>query len=909
MRHTDPLGAWAAAAARSGAPPESIACALASRLATARGLDPRHAEELLEAEPVAVAPPPVDDPLAIGDVAAAVRALRAADAWSRKRLGAIYTPPALARLLVARALADEQHAAPPTVCDPAAGAGVFLVAALDALRRRWPDVPAADLVRSALFGLDVDPDAVALARATLWLAAGEPGLAPRDLQSAVRCGDALLGIDATELGPGELDDRESRDAHGLALLAEAAGRSADLDALRWFHWDLELPQVFRRDGSGGDGSGGDGFGRGGFDVVVGNPPWDTVRLDAREFFGDLDPAQRERHTTESGTLRRQLLDADPELAQRWCAHRARIGALRGWLARRHGVSVARSDPNLALAFVDRALGLLRPGGRLAMLVPAALHTDLGARRLRARLLDEHRWRELIGFENRRRLFAGVDSRFKFDAILVQRGGRTDAIACRFLATDAASLDGSGARFELPARTVRRFHPRTLAIPEVDTAEDLALLDRAHTGGVPFDAAGPTGWGIAMQREFDLTRDAKHFRTRDDLERSGYVPDRFDRWLRCAAIDDAPQPADTADRIPLRDGRCVRSDDVADVWLPLLEGRHVAPFDDAAKGWQRGHGRRAVWLPSGGSAPVLEPRVLVSLDAARSRDPLAPRPKIGFMAIGSATNAHAMVAAVLVGTPAGNSVPTLRCSGPDGAVDGPPDAELALAAVLGSLVYDALLRRRMAGLNLNRSVLADTPLPRPDRALRLPSLRRLVADLSFTRPAHAAGWTVLRTAAGDPVPRPTRERLARTTRLAALDAAVAWTYGLDAATLLRLLSDCALPAELLRSPRHARTLSARGLWRIDRDRPPLERRTVLAVLALLALERRLAAVAPAAAAATVDAFLAEARDPGYWPREERVDLRALGFATPLDATAVGPAPERPAALPWDAATRGFASVPS
>ena len=43
----------------------------------------------------------------------------------------------------------------------------------------------------------------------------------------------------------------------------------------FFHWPLEFPDVFER---------------GGFDVTLGNPPWDQVQLDAREFFAVKAPA-------------------------------------------------------------------------------------------------------------------------------------------------------------------------------------------------------------------------------------------------------------------------------------------------------------------------------------------------------------------------------------------------------------------------------------------------------------------------------------------------------------------------------------------------------------------------------------------------------------------------------------------
>ena len=57
---------------------------------------------------------------------------------------------------------------------------------------------------------------------------------------------------------------------GGASFARATALSADISAsIHAFHWPLAFPQVFAK---------------GGFDVVLGNPPWDTMNPDAKEFF-------------------------------------------------------------------------------------------------------------------------------------------------------------------------------------------------------------------------------------------------------------------------------------------------------------------------------------------------------------------------------------------------------------------------------------------------------------------------------------------------------------------------------------------------------------------------------------------------------------------------------------------------
>lgn len=135
----------------------------------------------------------------------------------RRARGAHYTSPALRKVVVERTLAGIAMDARSTVCDPAVGAGAFLV---ETARRRGT-------VRG-LYGVDRDPVAVWLARRNLWLIAEDPRLPLDFADRAIVVGDSLLS------DPSVLEPR------------------------RTFSWRSSFPEVFER---------------GGFDAVVSNPPW------------------------------------------------------------------------------------------------------------------------------------------------------------------------------------------------------------------------------------------------------------------------------------------------------------------------------------------------------------------------------------------------------------------------------------------------------------------------------------------------------------------------------------------------------------------------------------------------------------------------------------------------------------
>lgn len=136
----------------------------------------------------------------------------------RKRAeGVFYTPPDVAAYMVDETLRDlEGGSHPLTVFDPACGTGVFLLAALHALRLRTPQARPLDLACSCLYGADIDPWALDASTFVLLRACFadviERGIAPLAAWHALRLN--LVHIDALRLDPGrtspDAGDRNAR---------------------------------------------------------------------------------------------------------------------------------------------------------------------------------------------------------------------------------------------------------------------------------------------------------------------------------------------------------------------------------------------------------------------------------------------------------------------------------------------------------------------------------------------------------------------------------------------------------------------------------------------------------------------------------------------------------------------------
>ncbi|MBX3023797.1 hypothetical protein KF840_02695 [bacterium] len=648
--------------------------------------------------------------------------------------------------------------------------------------------------------------------------------------------------------------------------------------LRFFHWELEFPDVFCREREMQSDAGAPPHA--GFDAIVGNPPWETLQPNSKEFFSNRDPLYRTYGKQEALRTQTAMFEAARTDERDWLAYNAGFKAYANWNkcagspfgdgsddgesfsfgpdskalhVRWAGVRGGRrsyADPRHAFRhqgdgkpytykmFLEQAHALMCPGGHVGMIVPSGLYTDKGSTELRRLFLEQCRWQWLFGFENRLKIF-DIDSRFKFCPVIVRKGGATEAIRAAFMRHELADW-AEAERHVIPygREQVARFSPRTRAILEIRQKRDLEVLEKIYANSVLLGDDSENGWGIEYaQGDFNMTSDSKLFPPRPWWEERGYVPDEYGRWIKFKGRPNPKQTTPAIGWIRLRDGSgAVDESDIEDIALPLYEGRMIGQFDFSQKGWVSGKGRKAVWEEFPWSHKRLQPQYLMSAaDYRQSKVESGLRldwaVKLAFMDITSATNARTMIASTIPDLPCGNSAPLLRgCQQP-----------AALAAILDSVTYDFVARARCGGLHLNYFVIEETPLPHPASvvdSIALTAGALSTADVCFAPTWMAAGATfgnALRRS-GWPIHWALTEH-ERSRRWCIVDALAAFCFGLSFDDLSWLLRDCDLPAGF-----EFKALDPKGFWRTDKSSDPEIRRTVLTLVAFRDLDNTLAACA-------------------------------------------------------------------
>jgi hypothetical protein len=382
---------------------------------------------------------------------------------------------------------------------------------------------------------------------------------------------------------------------------------------RFFHWTFEFPEIFHE-------SDGQSRPSSGFDAVIGNPPWEMLRGDR----GDV-------------ATRRLAQQAASRLTD---------------FARSSGIYMLQGDghANMYQLFLERALSLVRGGGRLGLVLPSGLATDHGAARLRRALLDRIEIDSFISLENRDGVFP-VHRSLKFLLLSGTSGGNTTALPCRFGLRTPDALDrlpdlgSDNDVVVLPRPLVERSAGRDLVIPDVRSTCDIELLSQ-----IAFEVPAlgdEAGWNVRFGRELNATDNRRDF------------------------IASGPPSSPGSDKL-----------------LPVIEGKQLTPF--------------AVDLSS--SRFCIPARVAARLLA---RERTFGRMRLAYREVASATNRLTLIAAIVpAGTVTTHTVFCLK--------DPLDDAgHLFLCGMFNSFVANYLVRLRVS-THVTSGIIDRLPVPKPPR---------------------------------------------------------------------------------------------------------------------------------------------------------------------------------------------------
>jgi hypothetical protein len=448
----------------------------------------------------------------------------------------------------------------------------------------------------------------------------------------------------------------------------------------FFHWWLEFPDVMKH---------------GGFDVVLGNPPWERIKLEDKQFFADKAPAIAQ---AENAAKRKRMITAlekeNPALFQAYEEALTDAEAVSAFL--RHSGRfplTARGDINTYPLFAELGRSLLRPTGRLGLILPTGIATDDSNKHFFATVVDKRQLAALLDFENREGLFPAIDSRMKFSVFILRGRGAPDPAKLLFFATRAEQAEDPNRPFALSAEDFARLNPNTRTCPVFRTRHD-ADITRAIYHRIPIlwrENPEENPWRIRFAALFHMANDSHLFRTGAELEAQGFtrVANRYERGSTAY--------------LPLYEGKLLWHYDHRYATFAGSDSREVTPAEHAQPDFLI---RPRYWVP----ATEVEKRLA---DQTWER-----RWLVGFRRVARTTDERTLIAGLMPYTGVSNTALLLlaRQSGPQ---------ILALTANLASLVLDYVARQKVGGTDLTFYHIKQFPV--------LPPNWYTAADLHFIVP--------------------------------------------------------------------------------------------------------------------------------------------------------------------------------
>jgi N-6 DNA Methylase len=434
---------------------------------------------------------------------------------------------------------------------------------------------------------------------------------------------------------------------------------------RFFHWPLEFPQVFEN---------------GGFDCVFGNPPWERIKLQEKEFFAARNPEiANATNKAEREKLIKKLAQGNQELSQAFedAKHKAES---QSKFIRESGrfPLTAVGDVNTYAIFSEIAKGIGSPIGRSGIIIPVGIATDDTTKRFFGHLIEKNSLVSLTGYENEAFIFPAVHHAFKFCALTISGEElQNEEASFIFFCRHFKDIHDTTRHFTLTSQEIRLINSNTLTCPIFRTSPDAELTKKIYRR-VPIlenEKTGANPWGITFSRLFDMSNDSGLFEIKQG-----------------------------ENSVPLYEAKMLHQFDHR--WATYDEEGSTSDITDAEK-----------------ADPEFLPLPRYWVDQSEVENRLAGKWDkewlIGFRSITSATNERTSIFSVLPKVAIGHKAPLIFVDQKCVALAG------CLIANVNSLVFEFVTRQKIGGTDFSLFMLKQLPVLPPETYTK--------SDINFIAP--------------------------------------------------------------------------------------------------------------------------------------------------------------------------------
>jgi hypothetical protein len=266
---------------------------------------------------------------------------------------------------------------------------------------------------------------------------------------------------------------------------------------RFFHWTLEFPEVFAK---------------GGFDCIIGNPPWETIRVEEQPFFSSRDI----RIEKAVGIKRKQLIEGlkteNPLLFNEFREYRYHIESIYDFIKNSKRFPLTgKGNLNTYSIFSELGNQLISFEGYCGLILPIGIVTDDSNKEIFSYLANKNKILAIRGFENEEFIFQQIHHSFKF--ILFTMTGekvKKDELKFIFFCRNFNDLKNANRYFSMDSADISKINPNTLTLPIFRTKIDADINKKIYSQ-YPIlidDTRERNPWKISIHRVLHPTDNSK-----------------------------------------------------------------------------------------------------------------------------------------------------------------------------------------------------------------------------------------------------------------------------------------------------------------------------------------------------------------------------------------------------------------
>lgn len=323
-------------------------------------------------------------------------------------------------------------------------------------------------------------------------------------------------VEQLDAAPETVDDGTREEVYRLA------------EEYRFFHWHLEFPHVFAVDDmDAADAHPHTGW-RGGFACMVGNPPWEKVKLSEKEFFAGRHPGianAANKAAREREIKKLEQSEAGAALHAEFVAARRRAEGESHLLRSSDRYPLAgRGDVNTYAVFAETATHAIAPKGRMGLVLPTGIATDATTAPFFSDLVRTGRLASFLDFENEAFILSR-DVHHSVRFCLLSAGGQDVRVGEASFAFKTRYMNDLPSRmFAMPPEEILLVNPNTGTLPVFGSRRDAEItLGIYRRVPVLIREGDPNGnpWGVSFMTMFHMANDSGLFHTRAELEAEGW----------------------------------------------------------------------------------------------------------------------------------------------------------------------------------------------------------------------------------------------------------------------------------------------------------------------------------------------------------------------------------------------------